>query len=80
MRWREVSGEITSRQAEALRVFADTGTVARTAEVLGLTPARVYAMFAQVGKRLGVSARLVRSAVLDGTLDTALIPETEPAK
>lgn len=75
MRWQAASQEITARQGEALRVFAETGTVAETAEILELTPARIYAMFGQVSKRLGISSRLLRSAVLDGTVDVSLCPE-----
>lgn len=77
MRWRSASKEITARQGQALRVFAETQTVAETAEILELTPARIYAMFGQVAKRLGVSGRLLRDAVLDGTVDVSLAPGTD---
>lgn len=75
MRWQEACGDITERQLEALRIFARTRTVVRTAEALNVTPARVYAMFGQVARRLGISARLVRMAVLDGTIDVDRCPD-----
>jgi DNA-binding CsgD family transcriptional regulator len=67
-RWRKVAGTVTPRQCEVLRVFGVTGNVAETARILGLTPARVYAVFGQVGRRLGVAGHVIRHAFRDGRL------------
>lgn len=69
MRWREALPLVTPRQCEALRTFAATGNVLEAANTLGLTPARIYAIFGQVSRRLGISSRLLRAAVLDGSID-----------
>lgn len=74
VRWRTTVREVTPRQVEALRTYARTGTVSATAEALDLTPARIYAIFGQVARRLGISARLLRVAVLDGSVDLDLEP------
>lgn len=66
---------LTARQRQALAVFGATQSMRRTADVLGLSESRAYAIFAQVARKLDVAPGTLRDALRGGEL--SLVPGSE---
>lgn len=73
-KWNAGVWACTSRQVQAVRMLAATGSVAATAAVMGVTETRVYAILTQVARHLDVSPTSLRVAASEGLLDAADSP------
>ncbi len=65
-RWGRAEPLFTERHRQVLASFIATCRVDDTARVLDITPTRVYAIFRQVGRKLGLAPSEVRTALSRG--------------